>query len=81
MLGAIQQRLAALHRATELATSAQHRRGADALAAADAEIARFRALLGQIEELEGEFEKIMRVREIVRGWRARVEAMERRVGR
>ena len=69
------------YRATELATQAQQRRGEDALAAADAEIARFRALLRQIDELENEFEKIQRIRDIVRSFRARVEAMDRRIGR
>jgi hypothetical protein len=38
-------------------------------------------LLGQIDELEEEFEKIGRIREIVRSFRARVEGMERRIGR
>ena len=47
---------------------------------ADAEIARFRAILQQIDDLENEFEKIKRIREIVRGFRARVEHMERRLG-
>jgi hypothetical protein len=47
---------------------------------ADAEIARFRAILQQIDELENEFEKIKRIREMVRSWRARVEQMERRIG-
>lgn len=80
-MGAISSRLEQLNRATELATQAQQSRGADAMAAADNEIARFRALLRQIDELENEFEKIKRIREIVRGFRARVEAMERRIGR
>lgn len=47
---------------------------------ADAEIARFRAILHQIDELETEFEKIQRIREIVRGFRARVEHLDRRLG-
>jgi len=80
-MGAITSRLETLNRATELATAGQSARGADGLAAADAEIARFRALLAQIDELELEFEKIARIREIVRGFRARVEGLERRVGR
>jgi len=81
VMGAISTRLEQLNRATELATQAQQNRGADALAAADAEIARFRALLRQIDELENEFEKIKRIRDIVRSFRARVEAMDRRIGR
>lgn len=80
-MSAIQTRLEQLQRATDLATQAQQSRTSDSLAAADAEIARFRALLRQIDELENEFEKIKRIREIVRGFRARVEAMERRIGR
>lgn len=47
---------------------------------ADAEIARFRAILHQIDELETEFDKIKRIREIVRGFRARVEHLDRRLG-
>ena len=48
--------------------------------AADAAIARFRAILRQIDELETEFDKIRRIREIVGAFKARVEALERRVG-
>jgi hypothetical protein len=47
---------------------------------ADHEIARFRAILHQTDELEAEFAKISRVREIVRSFRARIEMMERRLG-
>lgn len=47
---------------------------------ADNEIARFRAILQNIDELELEFDKIKRIREIVRGFRARVEHLERRMG-
>ena len=46
--------------------------------AADMEIARFRAILRQIDELEVEFAKVRRIREIVKGFRARVEGLERR---
>lgn len=46
---------------------------------ADNEIARFRAILQNIDELELEFDKIKRIREIVRGFRARVEQLERRM--
>lgn len=48
------------------------------VAQADAEIARFRAIIQQIDELETEFDKIRRIREIVRAFRARVDALERR---
>ena len=36
--------------------------------------------MAQIDELDTEFDKIKRIREIVRQYRARVEQMERRLG-
>ncbi|CAK1354677.1 unnamed protein product [Cercospora beticola] len=80
VMQAIQQRLEQLNQATERATQAQYDRSGNAIQMADNEIARFRAILQQIDELENEFEKIKRIREIVRGFRARVEHMERRLG-
>lgn len=47
---------------------------------ADHEIARMRAIMRQTDELEIEFEKIQRLRDIVKGFRARVEQLERRLG-
>lgn len=46
---------------------------------ADVEIARFREILRQIDELQMEFDKIRRIREIVKGFRARVEALDRQI--
>ena len=65
---------------TEIATDTQYDRAGNAIQMADQEIARFRAILQQIDELETEFDKIKRIREIVRSFRARVEQMERRLG-
>ncbi|OQO07092.1 hypothetical protein B0A48_07660 [Cryoendolithus antarcticus] len=79
-MGAIQQRLEQLNRATEIATQTQYDRAGNEIEMADAEIARFRAILHQIDELENEFDKIRRIREIVRSFRARVEMLERRIG-
>lgn len=58
----------------------QYDRAGNAIQMADAEIARFRAILHQIDELEMEFDKVRRIREIVRSFRARVEALDRRLG-
>nr|OQO18307.1 hypothetical protein B0A51_14072 [Rachicladosporium sp. CCFEE 5018] len=80
VMGAIQQRLEQLNRATEIATQTQYDRAGNEIEMADAEIARFRAILHQIDELENEFDKIRRIREIVRSFRARVEMLERRIG-
>ncbi|EME89737.1 uncharacterized protein MYCFIDRAFT_7832, partial [Pseudocercospora fijiensis CIRAD86] len=77
VMQAIAQRLEQLNEATERATQAQYDRSGNAIQMADAEIARFRAILQQIDELEMEFDKIKRIREIVRGFRARVEHLER----
>lgn len=51
------------------------------MAIADAEIARFRSILQQIDELEVEFDKVRHIRDIVKGFRARVEGLDRRVDR
>ncbi|KJX92230.1 hypothetical protein TI39_contig5886g00008 [Zymoseptoria brevis] len=80
VMRAIQGRLEQLNTATERATTAQYDRAGNAIQMADAEIARFRAILKNIDELELEFEKIKRIRDIVRGFRARVEGLERRMG-
>ena len=57
----------------------QSSRSGSAIAAADAEIARFREILRQIDELETEFDKVRHIRDIVKGFRARVEGLEKRV--
>ena len=69
-----------LNHQTEIAVQRQTALAQLSIAAADAEIARFRAILHQIDELETEFDKIRRLREIVRSFRARVEALDKRVG-
>ncbi|EGP88468.1 uncharacterized protein MYCGRDRAFT_18718, partial [Zymoseptoria tritici IPO323] len=79
VMRAIQGRLEQLNTATERATTAQYDRAGNAIQMADAEIARFRAILKNIDELELEFEKIKRIRDIVRGFRARVEGLGRRM--
>ncbi|KAF2227227.1 hypothetical protein BDZ85DRAFT_277134 [Elsinoe ampelina] len=80
VMAAIQQRLALLNQQTQIAAARQTQLAQMTAAQADAEIARFRAILRQIDELENEFAKIRRIREIVRSFRARVDALARRVG-
>ncbi|PNS14832.1 hypothetical protein CAC42_2061 [Sphaceloma murrayae] len=80
VMGAIQQRLALLNQQTRLAAQRQAYLAQMSAAQADAEIARFRSILRQIDELETEFDKIRRIRDIVRGFRGRVEHLARRVG-
>lgn len=51
------------------------------MAAADAEIARFREILRQVDEMEVELDKVRHIRDIVKGYRSRVEGLERRMDR
>ena len=48
---------------------------------ADAEIARYQDILRQLDELELDFDRIRHIKEIVRGYRSRVEEMERELDR
>ena len=68
-----------LYQQTQTATQMQYDRAGNAIRSADAEIARFQEILRQIDELQTEFEKIKRIGEIVKGYRARIEALDRRV--
>ncbi|KAF1977962.1 hypothetical protein BU23DRAFT_451629 [Bimuria novae-zelandiae CBS 107.79] len=54
-------------------------RAGNAIQNADAEIARFRAILREIDELQVEFDKVRRIGEIVKGFKARVQHLERRI--
>ncbi|THZ29742.1 hypothetical protein D6C91_01423 [Aureobasidium pullulans] len=84
VMAGIQQR-ADLHRVLELtretqaSVQRQSSRAISSIQAANAEIARVQGLLRQIDELETEFDKIRRIRDIVAAFRSRVEALERRV--
>ncbi|KAI9710003.1 MAG: hypothetical protein M1820_003081 [Bogoriella megaspora] len=80
LLQAIQQRMQYLNQQTQIATQVQYDRAGNAIQMADQEIARFREILRQIDELEVEFDKVRRIREIVRQYRARVEHLGRRLG-
>ena len=64
---------------TQTATQIQYDRAGNAMQMADAEIARFRAIIREIDELQVEFDKVRRIGEIVKGFKSRVERLERRV--
>lgn len=63
---------------TQTATQIQYDRAGNALQMADAEIARFRSILREIDELQVEFDKVRRIGEIVKGFKARVDYLDRR---
>ncbi|OCK84726.1 hypothetical protein K432DRAFT_97930 [Lepidopterella palustris CBS 459.81] len=79
LLYSIQQRYQSLTAQTQTSTQIQYDRAGNAMAMADAEIARFREIIRQIDELQVEFDKVRRIGEIVKGFRARVEHLERRI--
>jgi vacuolar-type H+-ATPase subunit D/Vma8 len=68
-----------LYQQTQNATQVQYDRAGNAIEMADAEIARFQEVLRQIDELQVEWDKVRRIGEIVKAFRARVEALDRRV--
>jgi len=78
-MAAIQQRWQSLYAQTQTATQVQYDRAGNVIGDADAQIERFQAILRQIDELQNEFEKIKRIGEIVKAFRARVEQLDRRV--
>ncbi|EMD96251.1 hypothetical protein COCC4DRAFT_123547 [Bipolaris maydis ATCC 48331] len=79
LMYSIQQRWQYLTQQTQTATQVQYDRAGNAMAMADAEIARFRAILREIDELEVEFDKVRRIGEIVKGFKARVDRLDRRI--
>jgi len=64
---------------TQTATQIQYDRAGNAMQMADAEIARFRAILREIDELQVEFDKVRRIGEIVKGFKSRVDRLDRRI--
>lgn len=67
-----------LQRETQNNSQRQASQARVSVQAANAEIARMHSILRQIDELETEFDKIRRIRDIVKSFRGRIEAMERR---
>ncbi|KAL5116027.1 hypothetical protein ACEQ8H_006038 [Pleosporales sp. CAS-2024a] len=79
LMYSIQQRWHYLTQQTQTATQIQYDRAGNAMQMADAEIARFRALLREIDELQTEFDKVRRIGEIVKGFKSRVDCLHRRI--
>ncbi|CBX92980.1 hypothetical protein IAQ61_008714 [Plenodomus lingam] len=79
LMYSIQQRWQYLSQQTQTATQVQYDRAGNAIQMADAEIARFRAILSEIDQLEVEFDKVRRIGEIVKGFKSRVAHLDRRI--
>lgn len=78
LMYSIQQRWQYLTQQTQTATQVQYDRAGNAIQMADAEIARFRSILREIDELQVEFDKVRRIGEIVKGFKTRVDYLDRR---
>ncbi|KAI8623400.1 hypothetical protein F5Y19DRAFT_374950 [Xylariaceae sp. FL1651] len=73
----IQQRIEYLSEQSSIVTMQQYDRAGNLVDNADAEIARFQDIMSQMDELEVDFDRIAHIRDIVRDYRQRVEALER----
>ncbi|KAI2605202.1 uncharacterized protein GGS25DRAFT_420885 [Hypoxylon fragiforme] len=73
----IQQRIENLSNQCSVVTMQQYDHAGNLVDNADAEIARFQGIMAQIDELELDFDRIAHIRDIVRDYRQRVEALER----
>jgi len=77
----IQTRLDYLSEQSQMVAQQQYDRAGNAIAMADSQIAHFHDILRQIDELEVDFDRIRHIRDIVRGYRQRVEEMEQELER
>lgn len=73
----IQQRIEYLSEQSAMVTTQQYDRAGNLITDADAEIARFHEIMRQLDELELDFDRIRHIRDIVRGYRQRVEELDR----
>ncbi|KAK2040318.1 hypothetical protein LZ31DRAFT_474727 [Colletotrichum somersetense] len=81
VMGQIEQQILYLSEQSSVFTTAQFDRAGNLVDGADAEIARYHDLLRQLDELELDFDRVRHIKDIVRGYRARVEEMERELAR
>lgn len=58
-------------------TQVQYDRAGNIIDGADAEIERYHEIIRQLDELEVDFDRIAHIKEIVKGYRSRVEELER----
>jgi uncharacterized membrane protein YccC len=81
LLQQISARLEYLSEQSQMVAQQQYDRAGNAIQIADSEIARFHDILRQIDELEVDFDRIRHIRDIVRGYRQRIEEMEEELER
>lgn len=77
LMANIEQNIQYLSEQAQMFTQVQYDRAGNIIDGADEEIARYTALLRQLDELEVDFDRIAHIKEIVKQYRSRVEDLER----
>lgn len=77
LMANIEHNIQYLSEQAQMFTQVQYDRAGNIIDGADEEIARYSAILRQLDELEVDFDRISHIKEIVRQYRARVEDLER----
>lgn len=77
LMAGIEQNIRYLSEQAQMFTQVQYDRAGNIIDGADAEIARYADILRQLDELEVDFDRIAHIKEIVKGYRSRVEALEK----
>ncbi|EFY87309.1 hypothetical protein MAC_06656 [Metarhizium acridum CQMa 102] len=77
LMANIEQNIQYLSEQAQMFTQVQYDRAGNIIDGADAEIARYQQILVQLDELETDFDRIAHIKEIVKGYRSRVEDLER----
>jgi hypothetical protein len=68
-----------LEEATQRSVQASYDRAGNMIQNADAEIARMKRIMAEIDHLEGELEKVQHIRDVIRELRRRVDELDRRM--
>lgn len=76
-MAGIEQNIRYLSEQAQMFTQVQYDRAGNIIDGADAEIARYADILRQLDELEVDFDRIAHIKEIVKGYRSRVETLEK----
>ncbi|KAI5467859.1 hypothetical protein BGZ63DRAFT_399400 [Mariannaea sp. PMI_226] len=77
LMATIEQRIQHLSYEAQRFTQLQYDEADGIIGGADAEIARYTEIIQQLDELEVDFDRIAHIKEIVKGFRSRVESLDR----
>lgn len=77
LMAGIEHNIRYLSEQAQMFTQVQYDRAGNIIDGADTEIARYTEILRQLDELEVDFDRISHIKDIVKGYRQRVERMER----